>query len=77
MTKLTIQNSALQKQVEELNTKDKTQLQTALQLIVNQTDTFEDELAFLKRKNQEIEQDIAEQDLEHARKMAELNTRIQ
>lgn len=30
LTKLTIQNSALQKQVEELNTKDKTQLQTAL-----------------------------------------------
>lgn len=59
-----------------MNTKDKTQLQTALQLIVNQTDTFEDELAFLKRKNQEIEQDIAEQDLEHARKMAELDTRI-
>ena len=30
LTRLTIQNSALQKQVEELNTKDKTQLQTAL-----------------------------------------------
>lgn len=30
LTKLTIQNSALQKQVEEMNTKDKTQLQTAL-----------------------------------------------
>lgn len=44
---------------------------------MNQTDTFEDELAFLKRKNQEIEQDIAEQDIEHARKMAELDTKIQ
>ncbi|CAL6071419.1 Conserved_hypothetical protein [Hexamita inflata] len=77
LTKLTIQNSTLQKQVEELNTNDKTQLQTALQLIISQTEAFEDELSFLKKKNQKLEDEIIQIDSEHQQKMKDKNVELE
>ncbi|KAH0573218.1 hypothetical protein SS50377_25338 [Spironucleus salmonicida] len=64
LTKLTMANGALERQANELSQNDKSQLQTALQLIVKQTDAFEDEIKFMRRKNQKIEEEIHSIDTE-------------